>query len=261
MKLPNKAFTVPVLDARREVSCIDGIQRSLLTSRSRKAFTLIELLVVIVIMLVLAALLIPGYRKAIDQANETGCVSNVHTMTKAALSWISDYGPFARSGLASGYDTKTGASINWNAELIPAYLPHELRCPGKPKSYNGYYGWRYAVNDMALSFGSYVPSPAPTSRVVLTAEMYYMPDGWWSGSHLTSTSLGWNTGGIPQSHFGGLNLGMADGHVALVKAPYDSTGTINWWAGPAAAHDLITGYYYDTTYWAYILIYNEKSWN
>jgi prepilin-type N-terminal cleavage/methylation domain-containing protein len=51
--------------------------------RSKNAFTLIELLVVIAIIAVLMAILMPGLRKAREQARKAVCQSNLGQLAKA----------------------------------------------------------------------------------------------------------------------------------------------------------------------------------
>ncbi|HEV7926843.1 MAG TPA: prepilin-type N-terminal cleavage/methylation domain-containing protein [Verrucomicrobiae bacterium] len=61
-----------------------------LASRLPAGFTLIELLVVIAIIAILAALLLPTLGKAKEQGKSTQCISNLHQISLAMLSYAND---------------------------------------------------------------------------------------------------------------------------------------------------------------------------
>jgi prepilin-type N-terminal cleavage/methylation domain-containing protein len=62
--------------------------------RARAGFTLVELLVVIAIIAVLAALLTPALRAAMDRAHETRTQSRIHQCEIAAQTFFGDYGDY-----------------------------------------------------------------------------------------------------------------------------------------------------------------------
>src|ERR1051325_1524372 len=57
----------------------------------RTAFTLVELLIVIAILSVLAAVLLPVFSKAREQARRCVCVSNTRQLISASLLYTQDY--------------------------------------------------------------------------------------------------------------------------------------------------------------------------
>jgi len=57
----------------------------------KKGFTLIELLVVIAIIAILAAILFPVFARARENANRTGCASNLRQLSQACIMYAQDY--------------------------------------------------------------------------------------------------------------------------------------------------------------------------
>src|SRR5688572_18999533 len=99
----------------------------------RRAFTLVELLVAICIMSVLAALLVPGLRGALDSSRAANCTNNLRQIGSAFFLYLPDhnnvmpqrvYDVVTSSGVRLGYD-----------ELLSTYLGDStpiFRCPSHP---------------------------------------------------------------------------------------------------------------------------------
>ncbi len=89
----------------------------LMKSSPRSAFTLVELLVVLAIVAVLAALLVPAARSALDTARSTKCASNLRQIGLALSAYASDnnnaYPPL----------TDAVAAKDWDQAAIAPYLP------------------------------------------------------------------------------------------------------------------------------------------
>jgi prepilin-type N-terminal cleavage/methylation domain-containing protein len=86
--------------------------------KQTKAFTLIELLVVISIIALLMAIFLPGFQKARRSAKEIVCVSNLHQVAIAALSYEND-----NTRLPLHYCENPGGSPRgaWSEQLASNY--------------------------------------------------------------------------------------------------------------------------------------------
>src|ERR1700742_624077 len=58
-------------------------------NRKSRGFSLIELLIVVAIILIIAAIAIPNFLRAREQANESSAVSSIHAINTAEISYSS----------------------------------------------------------------------------------------------------------------------------------------------------------------------------
>ena len=112
--------------------------------RCRAGFTLIELLVVIAIIAVLAALLVPGMKRALATARRIHCVSNMHQFGVAIHGYASTANgmmpPIWQRGFMGDPDRNlagrgrgyTMFGVLMQAQLLPSKL---FRCPSDPRDY------------------------------------------------------------------------------------------------------------------------------
>lgn len=113
-------------------------------SRTKRAFTLIELLVVIAIIALLAAILLPVFARARENARKTSCINNVKQIGLAILQYAQDNDetlpPVA-------YEDDAGDDVQWPA-LIAPYLKsaQAVRCPSDSRSKVVSYG----LNELAF---------------------------------------------------------------------------------------------------------------
>lgn len=120
-----------------------------------RGFTLIELLVVVVIISVLAALLLPAFRKSVRSAQTAGCVSN----EKALIAGFIGYAGENNGRLPEYADESNEMESMWWNRIGP-YLGMEtsltrragaefLRCPSADKSTVLSYGVNYGPYGLA----------------------------------------------------------------------------------------------------------------
>jgi prepilin-type N-terminal cleavage/methylation domain-containing protein len=102
-----------------------------LKKTGRKAFTLIELLVVIAIIALLLSIIMPALKKAKRYAQETICISNLHQLAIAALTYEHDHGrlpghsaePLPRTTVPQGGWPEQMASVG-GPDNRPLWIPY-----------------------------------------------------------------------------------------------------------------------------------------
>lgn len=222
----------------------------------RAAWTLIELLVVITIVAVLAAILLPVLGRTKDAARATGCITHIRAYGNAVVAFIADNNRSLPDRSTEDLRKTTGlAFTTW----IQPYLDgpvKDLHCPiANAEERETDSGFGYSGNGaLTESYPRPYDVPAPASRIVLAAEMYYW-DGFLTAAHLNRTIWG-NAGGVdpvdegtkrrPQYHGSrdhrGLHLYFLDGHVELVSATNN-----NWKNSPTYGNATNGGPYYDVS--------------
>jgi type IV pilus assembly protein PilA len=113
----------------------------------RRGFSLIELLIVVAIILIIAAIAIPNLLRARMAANQSAAVSNIRTITSAAIVYSSTY----NNGLPPSLQTMGGVGVaNCDGAIL---LDDTLTTPPYHKS-----GYIYDYQPE----GATIPSPPPS---------------------------------------------------------------------------------------------------
>lgn len=207
-------------------------------------FTLIELLIVIGIVLVLAALLFAGGKRAISSSQASVCMNNMRQIGAANQTYLGDNNYVLPTG-------KVGDSEGWQGRLAP-YLGLDtsntnvtsakvLRCPASPARQPRSYRWNQTRNFAYGGTGSQTITQAYPVRIfkvpnlgraamlfdiIYTGpaqfELWKNNNNFWGDTYdLTSYPPPDQVGAYPRPHYDNraVNILYYDGHVAMAKYP------------------------------------------
>ena len=190
-----------------------------------RLFTLIELLVVIAIIAILAAMLLPALSKAREKARQINCTNNCKQIMLAVAMYTDDN---------SETVCATSMGSRWWHNLLEPYYSSKaqlLTCPQynpaqRSATWATDYGWNYYGRNQD-GLGYQVP-PGITyggcvslSQIVAPSRFIILGDIRPTSPYDQAGFLGWPLNGItyvPHLHNGGLNIGVADGHVEWARA-------------------------------------------
>ena len=99
--------------------------------RTTRAFTLIELLVVVTVVAILAAIVLPVFNRAKEQAKASVCLSNFKQTTMSAMLYLADYDDrFALSRYSTQIDATSANDRTWVQLVLPYGREFRIfRCP------------------------------------------------------------------------------------------------------------------------------------
>lgn len=186
----------------------------------KNGFTLIELLVVIAIIAILAAILLPVFARARENARKSTCQNNMKQMASALMQYTQDYDE-RLPGRYTG-----GEAGSWRVVIQPyVKSANVFICPSNSASsqlcLDGVFHRSYACNGNSSNIGGTAPMQANAgvniaqiqtpSQLILLAE--------YTEAH-SEVAMGWGAGSVPlwAGHSGMANWAFADGHVKSLKA-------------------------------------------
>lgn len=192
----------------------------------RQGFTLIELLVVIAIIAILAAILLPVFARARENARKSQCTNNTKQIMTGILQYVQDYDekwPYAAwnggTTLGQHWAVSTASYIkSQNVWTCPSAVARVAQDSGSWPAWNGagggnrmaYYGWNEdAQNVMQTS----VCSNAATTYLLIDRGNDMCFTGWCCWQSRTMYTVNSGGGSIPGPHMDGKLVGFVDGHV------------------------------------------------
>lgn len=213
-------------------------------NKQRRGFTLIELLVVVAIIAILAAILLPVFAQAREQAKKSRCLSNMRQLGFAFMTYAQDNNdkiPSSYNELGTGKwlgATQTANNrLTWDVAIFnyARKSPGLFRCPSD--AYRRQWPRSYSMNDPWWSYQDFyrgsdkVPIPRGQSfynfgiplMAVPRLPQYVLLGEWADVRNAMGTSncqtMYWPPGPDQQAHDmnTGSNYLFYDGHVKLYK--------------------------------------------
>ena len=219
---------------------------------SSAGFSLTELLVVTVIIVLLAALLLPALSQAKAQARSISCKNRFSQIGRAMVMYLADFNrypplyfyEFGTNGPPGGsspldmwadrlkpYETLSWTNQAWHC---PTYIANQGSLdaePIPPGRLRGSSSYSYNANGIGgqLGLGTFQPSSRAEREVTAPSQMYTVADTrafWWKGRAGPTGQVAMDPWSFPPGfirheadppHSHGYNLLFGDTHVALVK--------------------------------------------
>ncbi|MBD3292809.1 MAG: prepilin-type N-terminal cleavage/methylation domain-containing protein [Armatimonadia bacterium] len=204
----------------------------------RRGFTLIELLVVIAIIAILAAILFPVFARAREKARQSSCLSNMKQLALGQLMYAQDYDEVTVrwNGYWNSGEYDPPRFAYWYEHIMPYVNNNQiLICPSaSDKALDpGYapsnsYLCTYAVsNGYPQRALADFKTPASTVMMCETQSNNYYRYRLEPNSDYNIDSA------ARDSHNGGLNIALVDGHCkwynSQVFASGEPTADLHWW--------------------------------
>jgi len=199
----------------------------------RAGFTLIELVVVISIILILAAMLLPVFERAVKSAEATSCLMNLRNISFAAQLYASDYD--ARLPPALIDIPNTTQKNCWDLLLLPyvgsreVYLCCADENPTEGPAYTNSIKHSYGINlDVAMIDG-YAGASLQTSQVPRPCTTILFFDLAQANSYGWRASWGNMSQYVAARHNQTSNFAFCAGNAKRIKPSETLTDTVNLW--------------------------------
>ena len=156
------------------------------TQANLRGFTLIELLVVVAIIAILAALLLPAVRSALDTAKQSLCLSNERQLHIAMVMYAGDH-----EFVPIAYDDLPGGGTEW-FHKISGYLGKDQSVNEAGNLYMGPVNQGAYVCPADLYLHGFIPSEYGVDRDNISYGYNGWHVGWHESGYNPSTGIGHN---------------------------------------------------------------------
>ena len=236
--------------------------------KTKQKFTLVELLIVIAIIAILASMILPALRSALDKARAIQCTSNQKQLSTATHLYVDDNNGYIPSH--NTWYSSTAKTVSW-ATVLWSYVTHKpvvenygylqtidggtlyepklgiFRCPAVLEPFKISEEMKHIGRNNFMGMSTSYPGSLFITKCLWPSERmlysdYYSPSGYYANvSHYTSG--GGYTGGYMTYLHPGLTATVThlDGHVkawnmhAVPKTSWDSRF---WGANPSCTGKL-----------------------
>ena len=135
---------------------------SLDKKRPQRGFTLVELLIVVIILAILAAIIVPQFTAATDDAAQSAYDSNVANIRAAIDLYRQQHGEYPSAVTSTGTGCPTGsANVAGNADTEAAFL-------AQLQSYTNAAGVACTGTDADFRYGPYLKDDIPVNPIATT---------------------------------------------------------------------------------------------
>ena len=199
----------------------------------RAGFTLIELVVVISIILILAAMLLPVFERAVKSAEATSCLANVRHLALASQLYSSDYDEGLPPALLDLPDSTRQNC--WDVLLLPyvgsrqIYLCPADENPTAGPAYTNSLIHSYGINlDLAM-IGGYPGASLRSTQIPQPCETILFFDLAQPHSYGWRASWGNMSQYVAARHNQASNFAFCAGNAKRIKPSATLTNTVNLW--------------------------------
>ena len=199
----------------------------------RAGFTLIELVVVISIILILAAMLLPVFERAVKAAEATSCLANVRNLALASQLYISDYDGRLPPALL---DLPDSTQQNcWDVLLLPyvgsrqIYLCPVDENPTAGPAYTNSVTHSYGINLDVAMVGGYPGASLRSTQIPRPCETILFFDLAQPYSYGWRASWGNMSQYVAARHNQASNFAFCAGNAKRIKPSETLSSSVNFW--------------------------------
>jgi len=147
---------------------------------AQKGFTLVELLIVVIILAILAAIIIPQFTAATDDATQSAYDTNIANIRSAIDLYRQQHGDYPGAVTSSGGTCPAGSTAVAGAVGEPAFI-------AQLKNYTNAAGQACTGTDVTFKYGPYLKDDLPVNPLGLNSTVTVVNTGILG---LTTGSLG-----------------------------------------------------------------------